>query len=88
MNRRHWSAAGLGLLVLMLVAAACGGDGGSDGEGAEGEGSEAATSIDVSLSEFAISPQTIHAPAGEALTFTVTNDGAATHTFAVDTGQE
>jgi FtsP/CotA-like multicopper oxidase with cupredoxin domain len=42
----------------------------------------------VSLSEFAIAPQAIHAPAAQALTFNVTNDGTAAHTFAVDTGQE
>lgn len=87
MNRRYCGAASAALLVLMLVAAACGGDGGSESEDAEGDGSQAATTIDVSLSEFAIAPRTIHAPAGQALTFNVTNDGAATHTFAVDTGE-
>ena len=87
MNRKQWSATAAVLLVLTLVAAACGG-GGSDGVDAGGDGSQGATTIEVSLSEFAISPQTIHAPAGRALIFDVTNDGAATHTFAVDTGQQ
>jgi hypothetical protein len=30
----------------------------------------------------------IHAPAGQDLTFSVTNDGTAQHTFAIDTGGE
>jgi manganese oxidase len=46
----------------------------------------APSGIDVALSEFAIAPQIIHAPAGQPLTFNVTNDGAAAHTFAVDIG--
>jgi FtsP/CotA-like multicopper oxidase with cupredoxin domain len=79
------------VLALALVAAACsggddGGDG-SDGSGADGDGAAAASaSFAVSLTEFAIAPDVIHAPAGQALSFDVTNDGSAPHTFAVDTG--
>jgi len=83
MGRRHWMATASALLVVMLVASACGGD-----DGSEGEGSTASVGIDVSLTEFAISPATINAPAGQAITFNVTNDGTASHTFAVDTGAE
>jgi len=38
------------------------------------------------LLEFSITPTEIHAPAGQELSFEVTNDGSAPHTFAVDTG--
>ena len=89
MIRMHRSATAAAVLLLMLVAAACSGnDGGPDGEAAAGDGSEAAAAFDVSLSEFAISPQTIHAPAGLPLTFNVTNGGAAAHTFAIETGDD
>ncbi len=74
-------------LVLMLVTAACtGGGGDAPGEGAAGA-TAAAASFEVSLAEFTISPAMIHAPADQALTFEVSNDGTAPHTFAVDTGQ-
>jgi manganese oxidase len=69
--------------MLTFVAAACTGDGGE----AHAEGAAAAeASFAVSLTEFAITPKMIHAPVGRSLTFEVTNDGSAIHTFAVDTG--
>ena len=87
MGRRHGMAIASALLVVMLAASACGGDDDPDSEGSAGsEGSTAV--IDVSLSEFAIAPAMIHAPADQPLTFNVTNDGAASHTFAVETGTE
>jgi len=49
---------------------------------------EARSSFSVSLTEFAISPAMIHAPAGQELTFSISNDGSVPHTFAVDTGNE
>jgi FtsP/CotA-like multicopper oxidase with cupredoxin domain len=74
---------GAAILIVSSLAAACsGGDAGS--VGAEGD-SAATASFAVSLTEFAISPAMIHAPAGQPLTFTVTNDGTAAHTFAVET---
>lgn len=78
-----------GAAILMLLAAACGSEGGSvAGSGAAGGDLAAATAatFDVSLSEFSLAPDVIHAPAGEPLTFDVSNDGSAPHTFAVDTG--
>jgi len=85
-NRVRGVAVGAALVVLMLAAAACsGGDDGGGGDGAEAAGA-GSTSLDVSLSEFAIEPEMIHAPAGQVLAFNVTNDGSAPHTFAVDTG--
>jgi FtsP/CotA-like multicopper oxidase with cupredoxin domain len=74
------------ILALMVVAAACsGGDGGNEEQG--GTATEAASAtFDVTLTEFAITPDVIHAPAGQELTFRVSNGGTAPHTFAVDTG--
>jgi hypothetical protein len=73
--------------ILMVVATACsGGDGEGDG-GQDGSGDSAApATFDVSLSEFALTPDMIDAPAGQGLSFRVSNDGTAPHTFAVDTG--
>jgi uncharacterized cupredoxin-like copper-binding protein len=71
--------------VLTLFAAACTSEadtGGGGGERAAG----APTSIDVVLSEFAIDPTTIHAEAGAAILFSISNEGAAAHTFAVVAG--
>src|SRR5262245_7464932 len=77
-------------VVLLLTAAACssGGDGsGSEGDAAAG-GSGAPASVQVSLTDFAISPEMIHVTAGQPLTFEVSNDGKSPHTFALETGSE
>src|SRR4051794_39011517 len=71
--------------VLALVAAACGGDDGGGGKGAEGNNA-APASFTVTLQEFSITPAMIHAPAGQELSFDVSNAGSAPHTLAVDTG--
>jgi len=75
-----------GVLVLMLVAAACTG-GGGDGGGASESGAAggAPTTFSVTLSEFTIEPAMIEAPAGQTLSFEVSNTGTVPHTFAVDT---
>lgn len=71
------------LVVFTAAAVACTGDG--DGGAPLDEGAAAAPeTISVSLTEFAIDPNMIHAPAGRSLRFEVTNDGAAAHTFAVE----
>jgi FtsP/CotA-like multicopper oxidase with cupredoxin domain len=71
------------LVLFTAAAVACTGDG--DGGAPPDEGAAAAPeTIAVSLTEFAIDPNMIHAPAGRALRFEVTNDGAAAHTFAVE----
>lgn len=68
-------------IVLILVTAACtGGEEAAPDEGAAG----APATFAVVLTEFAITPSVIHAREGEALTFEVTNDGSAPHTFAVE----
>ena len=75
---------GAAILLVALLSAACSGEGEAGSVAAEGDSAAPAT-FSVSLTEFAISPPMIHAPAGQALSFTVTNDGTAPHTFAVDT---
>ena len=75
---------GAAVLLVALLSAACSGEGEAGPVAAEGDSTAPAT-FEVSLTEFAISPPMIHAPAGQALSFTVTNDVTAPHTFAVDT---
>lgn len=86
---RRWGMLVAGL-ALLLVAAACTGDGGgsADGGGGEGGGEQAAGSatFEVTLTDFAISPDLIEAAPGEALAFNVSNNGNSPHIFAVDTG--
>jgi FtsP/CotA-like multicopper oxidase with cupredoxin domain len=73
-----------GVVAMAMVAAACSG-GGDAAPGATGDQAAPAT-FQVSLKEFSITPAMIDAPAGQDLTFEVTNDGGAAHTLAVDTG--
>lgn len=71
-------------LTLVLVTAACTGDGGAEGGGSpEAAGS---ASLSVSLTDFALNPDQLTAPSGRELVFEVSNDGQSVHTFAVDTG--
>ena len=80
--RRHAALAATS--IVMLAASGCT----SAGEEASEEGAASApATFQVSLTEFAISPSMIHAPTGEPLSFEVTNEGTAPHTFAVDTGE-
>lgn len=81
MNRPFRSRTSAVVLValLALVAAACGGASGASGDDA------APKTVEVMLSEFAISPAQIQVPADTPLEFSVMNMGAATHTFAVQT---
>ena len=73
-------------LVLAVVSASCtGGDGGSE-PGAGEEAAGATTEIAVTLSDFAIEPAMVEAPAGALLTFQVENAGQAAHTFGVVVG--
>jgi uncharacterized cupredoxin-like copper-binding protein len=79
-----WRSVNLSVIAagLTLLAAACSGAevaGGGGGERAAG----GSTSIDVVLSDFAIEPAHIEARAGAGMSFSITNDGAAPHTFAV-----
>ncbi len=59
---------------------------GTKGDSASSAGSEPSgkTSFDVELSEFAITPSTVTATAGQPLTFHVTNKGKMPHDFSVN----
>jgi nitrite reductase (NO-forming) len=79
-----------GLAVLALVvatiavlAASSPEVGASGGATSSGAGS-ASTDFDVVLADFSITPASIEVPAGETLTFHVTNEGEMPHDFAVD----
>jgi FtsP/CotA-like multicopper oxidase with cupredoxin domain len=75
----------VGLVSLMLATAACsGGDDGAEG-GGSGEQAAGAASYTVSLTDFALNPEQLEAPAAQELVFDVTNDGQAPHTFGVAT---
>ena len=73
------------LSVVALVATACtGGDGDVGGGGGGGEQAAAPVAVEVTLADFSISPAEISVPPGQPIEFTVMNDGAAPHNFAVD----
>ena len=89
MDVRRWltvlSVAG----AVSIVAAACSApDGAIAPAGAQAVAGQAAgsSSISVMLSDFAIEPSELQAPAGSALTIDVMNHGAVAHTFGVVTG--
>jgi FtsP/CotA-like multicopper oxidase with cupredoxin domain len=85
MNKGFHRIAGAGVLLLALLAASCGGGADAAGNGTGDRAAGDGTAFDVTLNEFAISPDMIDAPAGAALTFDVTNEGTAPHTFAMQT---
>jgi FtsP/CotA-like multicopper oxidase with cupredoxin domain len=72
-------------IVLVLLAASCGGRSDPAPTGPGDRAAAGASAFDVTLSEFSIAPDMIHAPAAAPLTFEVTNAGTAVHTFAVQT---
>jgi manganese oxidase len=70
--------------TLALVAAACTGGGDSTEGGGSGDQAAAApASVDISLTDFAITPADVEVSAGVAVTFNVSNDGQTPHTFGV-----
>ena len=77
------SIMGLGLLALaaVLTAAACGGDDEEAGDASSGDGSGAVT---LDAGDFFFSPTELTADPGQTLTVTVSNKGAAEHTFTID----
>jgi len=84
-TRRWWILPAA--LSLTLLMTACTGDEASD-TGGDGEPQAAGgpATFAVVLSDFAIQPDLINAPPGQALAFEVANNGSAPHSFAVDTG--
>lgn len=74
------------LALVALAAAACGGDGGgaTDGGDAGGGGGTTTTTDSISAVDNAFEPSEAAVDAGA--TVTVTNDGAAAHTFTLEDG--
>jgi FtsP/CotA-like multicopper oxidase with cupredoxin domain len=58
--------------------------GGANGSGAATATGDTPQVVDVTLTEFSISPTEITVPAGVPVTFNVTNSGAAEHDFTID----
>jgi len=96
---RNWRLMALPALVAlaMLVIAACsddddGGDSGATVTSApteaatdvpEGNGGVASDSLDVTIASFAFSPNEYRVPAGESVTFTITNSDGVTHNMHI-----
>jgi plastocyanin len=83
---RRWTRVLAALFVFSLLAAACGGneepsggDGGSPTESAGGGGG-----ADLTIVDFAFSPQELSVSEGQ--TITVLNNGDVAHTFTTDDG--
>jgi manganese oxidase len=91
-GRRAVRTSGVGLLlVIAMIATACGGSGSGSGSTSTSAGSgptqaqvAVAAPVAVTLSEFKIDPSTIDVTAGAPVVFNVTNKGQVPHTFAVD----
>ena len=82
-TRRRRAAIWATLAVLGLVAAACSDDGDSGPTAATGAATGGATTVEVTVQEFAVLPAADSAPAGE-VTFNVNNTGPEdTHEFVV-----
>ncbi len=81
---RRWGVLAAALVLTLLVAS-CSSGGGSEG-GGDVQAAAGTSTFEVTLSDFAIQPDQVEAPAGENLEFQVRNDGQSVHTFAVDTG--
>jgi FtsP/CotA-like multicopper oxidase with cupredoxin domain/plastocyanin len=89
MRRFRWGVLPL-FVALSLVTVACdGGDGGdvAAGEGTAGAGS-APTSVEVTLTDFAIEPGDVAVAAGAPVTLHVINEGPSPHTFGVTVGDQ
>lgn len=63
------------LMVLSMVLAACGGSGGSPSSGS--------TTIDVTMTDFAFSPNTWTVPANTTITLNMKNNGTVDHTWVL-----
>ena len=79
MNGRLRSAAAASVVLLALVGAACAGRAGAGGA------DEGPVTVEVMLSEFAISPASLSVPTGRPVEFRIMNMGTASHTFGVRT---
>ena len=77
MSRKSWLA--VGLTVVALMGAACGGDSNGDGEAASGDGGGATT---LTAAEFAWDPSTLTASAGGSIE--LVNEDEAKHNLTIE----
>jgi FtsP/CotA-like multicopper oxidase with cupredoxin domain len=79
-------------LAFVVLGAACSGSEDDGGTTGTGDGEQAAAgapvTLDVTLTDFKIDPANLEAPAGSAITFSISNQGQAPHTFAVTAGDQ
>jgi FtsP/CotA-like multicopper oxidase with cupredoxin domain len=76
-------------VLVVLAGNACNSSSAGGGSGAQEAAAAAPATFDVSLTDqLKIVPEMIDAPANTPLTFTVTNDGAGQHSFAVLAGDQ
>lgn len=75
-------------VVLALVAGACTGGASSVAGGAGEQAAGEPAMVQVTLSDFAITPSTLNVPAGQPVMFHVENQGQSPHTFAVNVAAE
>ena len=89
-DRNIWSSVSVVLALAALIVASIAVVQADDGDGSAakddlGALTPASTSVEVSLTEFAIDPDELEVPAGD-LTISVANKGAVPHTLAFDQG--
>ena len=92
---RLWAAiaASLALFLMITVGISYAGTApapasAADDDAGAGSAAGAPQSFDIALSEFAIDPAELTAPAGAPLTFNITNAGQAEHDYTIDAGPQ
>lgn len=79
--RRSYLIVGMAVVMLGVLAVACGDDDDDDG-GGNGDGDTAGTTVDATLSEFVIEADPASVPAGE-VTFKAANEGSEEHEMVI-----
>lgn len=77
MSKLRWAVGSV--LALALIGAACGDDGGGDGDGGAAEPAQ----IAVDATEFAFTPDAFLAESGAEVTVTITNQGSVEHNWVL-----
>jgi len=89
MQGRTFKLVGFALASVMLIATACSSNssssstGGSSGASQTTADATGKTDLPVSADDFFFNPNTIDGSASQSLTFTIKNDGTATHNFTL-----
>ncbi|MBA2608710.1 MAG: cupredoxin domain-containing protein [Actinobacteria bacterium] len=83
MNIRRVFTTAAALVFSAGLFAACGGGGGNS-DTASGDTASSGTALTVNATDFKFDPTTLTAKAGEAVTFTIKNDGKVTHNLTIE----